>query len=130
MPGKTIEKDDRILSRFEYQKIQKEGKRFRVSNFLVNYLIQDGERIRFGITVSRKMRRAVDRNRAKRVLREFFRLNREELKSMFERGLGRVAGVNLVFVAYPGSEKLKYQDARAQLLTGFEREIKRIGDKQ
>jgi len=129
MPGKTIEKDDRIRSRFEYQKIQKEGKRFRVSNFLVNYLIQEGEGIRFGITVSRKMRRAVDRNRAKRVLREFFRLNREELKNMFERGLGRVAGVSLVFVAYPGSEKLKYQEARAQLMAGFEKEMMRIGDK-
>jgi ribonuclease P protein component len=130
MPGQTIEKDDRIRLRFEYQKIQKEGKRFRVSNFLVNYLVQDGEGIRFGIVASRKMRRAVDRNRAKRVIREFFRIDRAELKSMFERGLGRPAGINLVFVAYPGSEKLKYQQARAQLLAGFEKEMKRIGEKQ
>lgn len=131
MPGTPVARDDRIRTRSEYQKIQKEGKRFRAANFLVNYLIQDGDGVRFGIAVSRKVSRAVDRNRTKRVLREFFRLNKDELKALFQRGLDRNAlGINLVFVAYPGSEKLKYQDARSQLLAGFEKEMKRIREKQ
>jgi ribonuclease P protein component len=129
MPGQRIAKADRIRSRFEYQKIQKEGKRFRVTNFLVNYLVQDGGSIRFGIIASRRMRRAVDRNRSKRVLREFYRLNREALKTMFQFGPAKNSGVDLVFVAYPGSEKLKFQDAQQQLLKGFEKEMKRIGEK-
>ena len=32
----------------------------------------------------------------------------------------------MVFVAYPGAEKLKYAEARGQLLQGFEKEFKRI----
>jgi len=127
MAGATIDKCDRIRSRVEYQKISKQGKRFRAGNFLVNYQVREDGRVRFGIVASGKLSRAVDRNRAKRVLREFYRLNREELRRFFAEALGGdKSGLDLVFVAYPGSEQLKYQEAREQLLRGFTKELKRI----
>ena len=127
MAGAGIAKFDRIRSRVEYLKIQKQGKRFRAGNFLVNYLVREDGRVRFGIVASSKLRRAVDRNRVKRVLREFYRLNRARLQGLFALALVREnAGADLVFVAYPGSEKLKYQEAAGQLLAGFDKELKRI----
>ena len=126
MPGAGIAKPDRIRSRVEYSKIQKQGKRFRAGNFLVNYLKREDGRMRFGVVVSGRMARAVDRNRAKRLLREFFRLNREQIRQVFVNILDPGnPGIDMVFVAYPGAEQMKYGEVREQLLLGFEKEIKR-----
>lgn len=46
-----------------------------------------GERSRLGITVSRKVGGAVERNRIKRLVREHFRLNRQLLKKPLDINL-------------------------------------------
>lgn len=45
---------------------------------------QPGEGFRLGLTVSRKVGRAVRRNRVRRVLREFFRLHQAEIDRSFD----------------------------------------------
>jgi len=131
MPGYGIEKSDRIRSRAEYQHIQNAGKRFRAGDFLVNYLIKDEGRIRFGIAVSGRIRRAKDRNRVKRLVREFFRLNRGQIKAWFQSSINKDnCALDLVFVAYPGAEDLKYQDVKERLMNGFEKETKRLREQR
>ena len=63
----------------EYQRIYAQGRRVRGDNFALVYrLAPGGEGTRLGISVS-GVKSAVRRNRIKRIIREFFRLQRADL---------------------------------------------------
>ena len=59
---------------------------------------------RLGVTLSKKFGNAVERNRAKRQVREIFRLHKHRLQP----------GLDLVFLVYPG--KFDYHDRERQFL--------------
>jgi ribonuclease P protein component len=70
----------------DFQKVYRQGKRFEgvlmTAFVLPNNLSHD----RFGVTASRKaLGNAVQRNRAKRLLKETFRLKRSALTNLLER---------------------------------------------
>ena len=60
---------------------------------------------RLGVTVSRKVGCAVQRNRVKRRVREFFRLYRHELQPAHD----------LLVIARPGAEELSFEDVEIEL---------------
>ena len=64
--------------------------------FLLVYRKSDA--LKFGFTVSKKIRGAVKRNRAKRRLRELFRLNQDKFPNDKE----------IIFMAKPGVEHEKF----------------------
>jgi len=68
-----------LKKRQEFKKISSLGKRWVTSAFILQYLPQDEElaphQARFGFTASRKIGGAVQRNRARRRLKEIVRLN-------------------------------------------------------
>ncbi len=74
----TFKRSERIHRKKDFERILREGKRFRGKGFTLVVLKRRGlpER-RIGIVVSKKLKGAVKRNRAKRLVREFFRLNKE-----------------------------------------------------
>jgi ribonuclease P protein component len=70
---------DRIRKRSEYQRVYDHGRKIFSKSFVLFYLENGLARPRLGITASRRAGGAVQRNRAKRLLREWFRLGRREL---------------------------------------------------
>ena len=75
----SFKKADRILKRNEFIQLSKFGRKLHNQNFIVIFAPGHFGRSRLGITVTRKVGNAVKRNRIKRLVREYFRLNRHLL---------------------------------------------------
>ena len=78
----TFSAGDRIRKRSEYQRVYDRGRKISSRNFTLFLLENDLRRPRLGITATRRMGGAVQRNRAKRLLREWFRKVRESLPAV------------------------------------------------
>lgn len=85
MPKKfSLGKNERLKSRKAIEHLFKEGKRFVVSPFRVYYVLKTerGNALQqFGVGVSAKnFKKAVDRNKIKRLTREAYRLQKNEIR--------------------------------------------------
>lgn len=93
MPSsRSLQRAERVRRRADFVRIQNgPSARVRGPGFLLLAVSSDRSEPtrRFGVVASRKVGNAVARNRAKRLLRELFRLHKDELP----------AGLDVVFVA-------------------------------
>jgi ribonuclease P protein component len=82
----TLGKNERLKSRKQIEQLFNEGKSFYLSPFRIYYLITplitiSVSTLQFGTGVSAKnFKRAVDRNRVKRLIREAYRLQKQQLQ--------------------------------------------------
>lgn len=77
-------KKERLLNRTDFVNLNRSGRRYHTDHFLV-ILKHNGLGItRLGVTVSKKAGNAVKRNRTKRLIREFFRLNKSYLPQGYD----------------------------------------------
>ncbi|UCD80508.1 MAG: ribonuclease P protein component [Desulfobacterales bacterium] len=60
------------------------GQRIQNEHFIAYFSTGQKGRSRIGVTVTKKVGRAVKRNRIKRLVREFFRLNRHYLSGKWD----------------------------------------------
>ena len=106
----TLGKEERIKSRKAIEKLFAEGKKLSVAPFLVYYLLFNEEKkepLQFGVGVSGKnFRKAVDRNKIKRLTRESYRLQKSLLK---ETLLEKKKSLHVFFI-YTGKEIPVYAD--------------------
>jgi ribonuclease P protein component len=99
-------KERRVRRRPEYLRIQNKGRKRHTPSFVVLWTKQSPPGLsRFGFSVSRKVGNAVVRNRLKRRLREFCRVNAASLS----------AGKDFVVIAKPGASRLTYSGVAAEL---------------
>jgi len=75
----SFTKADRILRRSEFLRLSRSGKKIQNKHFIITFSPGRFKRTRLGITVSKKVGKAVTRNRIKRFAREYFRQNRHNM---------------------------------------------------
>lgn len=80
----TLDKNERLLKSSEFQAVKKNGDKYYTKNFLIILKPNRLERSRIGITIRKKEGNSVKRNRIKRLIREFFRLNKKEIPKGFD----------------------------------------------
>jgi ribonuclease P protein component len=80
----SFTKADRILKRSEFIALSKLGRKVQNTDFIAYFLPGQHDQSRLGITITKKVGQAVERNRIKRLVREFFRLNRHSLSGRWD----------------------------------------------
>jgi ribonuclease P protein component len=105
MEKQSFGRHERIRKKRDYVAIYEQGVRRYSKHFtVIERRNQEGIR-RLGITVSKKVGIAVQRNRVKRLLREFFRLNKTRVSS----------SQDIVIIAKKDAHSLTYQDVCREL---------------
>ncbi len=112
-----LRKEDRLLKRADFLALSQAGRRINSRFFLALVAANRGGRARVGITVSRRVGGAVQRNRIKRLVRESFRLNRHRLK---------LSG-DINIIARSGAAALSNEELRQAIEELFENVTRQIG---
>ncbi|MBW1714746.1 MAG: ribonuclease P protein component [Deltaproteobacteria bacterium] len=80
----SFRKEERIFRRAELIDLNIRGRRYYTKNFLVILRQNRRDITRLGITASKRVGNAVKRNRTKRLIREFFRLNKQQIPKGYD----------------------------------------------
>lgn len=135
----TLGKDERLKKRKEIEAIFESGESFSLYPFRVFYLskvvsiqeriidhekLQESSSLQFGVGVSKKQfKKAVDRNRIKRLTREAYRIQNAELKKTIEEKGEQ--SLNL-FILYVGKEMPQFAFVKEKVFAVLERLAKKI----
>jgi ribonuclease P protein component len=108
-------KTDRILRRDVFRRVYEEGRKTQFKYFTAFVLAKQTDGTRIGITTTRKMGNSVERNRARRLVREAFRRNKWLVPQ----------GVDIVINAKRSLAEAAYCDFESEFITF----LKRAGQK-
>lgn len=75
--GEHFTRNERLRRQGDFSNLFKNGKRIKLPGLTLIYMPNGLKWHRIGIGIGRKFGKAVQRNRAKRVLREFYRRNKD-----------------------------------------------------
>jgi len=114
-PKQKITPREKIKKRQEFLEIIHQGQRLETKYFVLYWRRRKDSLNRLGITVSKKMGKAVVRNRLKRIFREVFRKN----KPLLENGLDIVINARKSAV-YASSKEIEeaYKNALRWIIGG------------
>ena len=104
----TFPKSERLSSRLVIDEIFSTGKELRKFPFLAKYIYtkeKKADATQIVVSVpKRRAKRAVDRNRLRRQIKEAYRLNKDELQLYFQNNKCSI----VIFLIYTGKEKEVY----------------------
>ena len=84
MSNFSLPKNLRLLKRPQFLTLSKHGKKIHTDYFIAAVLPGTEKNNRIGITVSKKVGNAVERNRIKRIIREYFRHNKDSIPGILD----------------------------------------------
>jgi ribonuclease P protein component len=114
-PTHGFPKSLRLRRRSEFKRVQTEGRRVHTPHFLIILLPRPDEGQKLGITVTKKVGTAVQRNRVKRLLREVYRQHRASFPTPCD----------IVVVAKRGAPGLAFGQVQDEVL-GVERAMRAV----
>uniref|UniRef100_UPI00404B7B35 ribonuclease P protein component n=1 Tax=Flavobacterium sp. TaxID=239 RepID=UPI00404B7B35 len=118
----TYPKEEKLKSKKSIELLFSEGKsvsKYPLRLVYADNTIENEEIIKFGVSVSKKyFKKAVDRNRLKRILRECYRLNKHLLADSIQKPM------SLMFF-YQSKEVLSYQEIHEKTILLFEKFIEK-----
>jgi ribonuclease P protein component len=79
----TFGREKRLQQSAEFARTKSEGKRLAKASLLANWIEEagrHGQPLRLGVVTPKSIGSAMDRSRARRLMREAFRLNQQKLK--------------------------------------------------
>jgi ribonuclease P protein component len=103
----TLQKNERLKSRKLIEQLFSEGKKFVINPYRVFYILEKKEQalLQFGVGVSsRNFKKAVDRNRVKRLIKESYRLQKNLLQDKIKDENYQLN----IFVIYTAKELPEY----------------------
>jgi ribonuclease P protein component len=109
-PGETFTALDRLRRRRDFDEVYSRGSRVTCRHFVLFILPNTAGRSRLGVTLGRRIGKAVDRNRTRRRLREIFRRGRTVLGSF-----------DVVIHGRPGIARSGLRELEGDFLSGVAR---------
>jgi len=97
----SLPKDSLLRKPKEYNLVYRKGKRIQGNNFSLIFTPNTKSINRLGISIHGQLKGAVRRNRIKRIIREFFRTNRNFIALKDEKGCPSMT-VDIVFTVRKG----------------------------
>lgn len=120
----TLGKNERLKSRKSIEQLFDDGHRFSHALFKVFYIQNDKPGLQFGVGVSSKnFKKAVDRNRIKRLTKEAYRLQKNGLQQQLKE---KKTGLDL-FIIYTGKELPEYKNVYKNITVILQKLSNNIG---
>ena len=101
-----LPKENRLKKEKEFEAVFKGGRTLRGKSVFLKYLINGTDQTRVGFVVSKKISKlAVERNKAKRRMRNIVRLKKDNLKE----------GLSIVIISLPPIKGMAYKEIKEDL---------------
>lgn len=107
----SLRKSEHLRKNSDFRRVYSKGKSC-ADHFIVLFVLSnDLEGNRIGLSVSKKIGKAVKRNRVKRLFREVYRLNKDKI----------IQGIDLIFLARKDVVKLDFSKMEKSILRLYKR---------
>ncbi len=115
----TLTKGQRLQKPYEFKKVYKEAKIYYDKYLIAHISKRKDDQLKVGFVMSKKIAKAHNRNRIKRLLKEAFRLNQKKIKK----------NLNIIMIGRKIALNVKMQDIQKSLLDIFYKSRSFINDK-
>jgi ribonuclease P protein component len=109
-------REQRLLRRADFDRVFQQGRRVYVRGIVLHWMASPAGRARLGLVTSRRFGNAVRRNRARRLVREAFRLDQHLIPPL-----------DLVVLPQPGAFPDELEGVRGALKEALARAARTVG---